>query len=250
MTYLYPHTKKELLMTAMPRILLGTMMALAFGTLPALAANPTFGNNPSSGQSPIVVNDCQFFYRGNLLVGVVDGVRIEYTNESNHTANLIDFLVQSGQRSVLIRDEGKFSPGIEIIHKFRKQTGAAIYSPLFSHPKITCRAEEVHFSDGTTWRYGQTPTASTMAFLQLGAILKNTSAGVTIATVAPGGPFAEAGLNQNDRILSFGGNVVHTISDITLVLSITKAGADSRGQRNSWFSILAGVRYCNVLRGR
>ena len=212
-------------MTAIPRFLLGTMIALAFGTLPSFAATPTFGNNPSSGQSPIVVNDCQFFYRGSILVGVVDGVRIEYTNESNHTANLIDFLVQAGQRSVLIRDEGTFSPGIEIIHKFRKQTGAAIYSPLFSHPKITCRAEEVHFTDGSTWRYGEKTTASTMAFRRLGVILKNTSAGVVIATVAPGGPIAGAGLDQGDRIVSFGGNAVHTISDIKLVLSITQAGA-------------------------
>lgn len=29
-----------------------------------------------------------------------------------------------------------------------------------------------------------------------------------------------------------------------------KLVADSRGQRNSSFSLLAGVRYCNVLRGR
>jgi len=191
----------------------------------AVAADPVFGNSVSSGQSPIMVNDCQFYYRGNLLVGVVDGVRIEYTNESNKTADLIAFLVKSGQHSVIIRDSGKFSPGIEIIHKFRKQTGSAIYSPLFSHPKVTCRAQDVHFVDGTTWRYGETPMASTVTIRRLGLILRNADAGVTIATIAPGGHGEIAGLKQNDLITSFGGNAVHTVEDIKTVLSITQPGA-------------------------
>ncbi len=207
------------------RFMSGLAVLSILGTTWAAAANPVFGNSPSSGQSPIAVNDCQFYYRGNLLVGVVDGVRIEYTNESRHTANLIAFLVKSGQHSVVIRDVGKFSPGVEIVHKFRKQTGAAIYSPLFSHPKVTCRAQEVHFVDGTTWRYGQTPIASTVTIGRLGLILKNADDGVTIATIAPGGPSELAGLKQNDVITSFGGNAVHTVQDIENVLSITQAGA-------------------------
>lgn len=211
-------------MALIARLFFGTfaLSVLCIGSL--FAANPTFGNTLSTGQSPITVNDCQFYYRGNLLVGIVDGVRIEYTNESNTTANLIAFLVKSGEHSVIIRDEGTFSPGVEIIHKFRKQTGAAIFSPLFSHPKVTCRAEEVHFVDGTTWRYGEVPAKSLITVRRLGVILKNTPAGVIIATIAPGGASATAGLAQGDLITQFGGNIVHTVSDINMVLSITNAG--------------------------
>ncbi len=207
------------------RYILGIAILSLLCTASATAAGPVFGNSAADGQSPIMVNDCQFYYRGNLLVGVADGVRIEYTNESHKTANLIAFLVKAGQHSVIIRDAGTFSPGVEIIHKFRKQTGAAVYSPLFSHPKVTCRAQDVHFVDGTTWRYGEVPTASSVTIKRLGLILKNTDGGVTIATIAPGGQGDLAGLKQNDVITSFGGNAVRTVQDIETVLSITQTGA-------------------------
>lgn len=67
--------------------------------------------------------------------------------------------------------------------------------------------------------------ASTVTIRRLGLILRNADAGVTIATIAPGGHGEIAGLKQNDLITSFGGNAVHTVEDIKTVLSITQPGA-------------------------
>lgn len=186
---------------------------------------PVFGNSVNSELPPIVVNDCQFYYRGSLLIGVAAGMRIEYTNESPTSANLIEFLVTDGTRSVLIRDVGKFSPGIEIIHKFPKQTGAYIYSPLFSHPHITCRAQEVHFIDGTTWVYGANAAAASETERSLGVVLEDEPSGVLVEFIAPGGPAARGGMEQGDLILSLGGNTVHSIRDVDTVLSISSTGA-------------------------
>lgn len=186
---------------------------------------PAFGNSINSEMPPVVVNDCQFYYRGNLLVGVAAGMRIEYTNESQTAANLIEFFVTDGTRSVLIRDVGRFSPGVEIIHKFPNQTGAAIYSPLFSHPHITCQAQEVHFVDGTTWVYGASAAAASETEALLGAVLEDRPDGVVVEFIAPDGAGARGGLQQGDDIVSFGGNTVHSIRDIDTVLSITSAGA-------------------------
>lgn len=187
---------------------------------------PSFGNSVNSQLPPIVVNDCQFYYRGNLLVGVAAGMRIEYTNESQTAANLIEFLVTDGTHSVLIRDVGRFSPGIEIIHKFPNQTGAAIYSPLFSHPHIICQAQEVHFVDGTTWVYGASAAAAPETESSLGVVLEDRPDGVVIEFISPDGAAARGGLQQGDHIVSFGGNAVHSIRDIDTVLSITSTGAN------------------------
>lgn len=186
---------------------------------------PTFGNSINSELPPVVVNDCQFYYQGSLLVGVAAGMRIEYTNESRTVADLIEFFVTDGNHSVLIRDVGRFSPGVEIIHKFPKQTGEQIYSPLFSHPHVTCRAQEAHFADGTTWVYGTSAAAASETESSLGVVLEDVSNGVVIEFIAPGGVAARGGLQQGDLILTFGGNAVHSIRDIDTVLSITTSKA-------------------------
>jgi S1-C subfamily serine protease len=186
---------------------------------------PVFGNSTNSQLPPVVVNDCQFYYKGTLLVGVVSGVRIEYTNESSKTANLIEFLISDGRHSVLVRDVGTFSPGVEIIHRFPKQTGQEIYSPLFSHPKVTCRTQQAHFIDGTTWVYGENAAAASETIKSLGVVLEDKPSGVVVEFIAPGGVAANAGLEQGDRIVVFGGNSVRSIRDVDTVLSITPSGA-------------------------
>jgi S1-C subfamily serine protease len=225
--------------SAMLRIVALLALLLGFASAPIAAAHqqsaavvaaanatppPVFGNSVNSEQPPVVVNDCQFYYRGSILIGVAAGMRIEYTNESQTAANLIEFLVTDGTRSVMIRDVGKFSPGVEIIHKFPKQTGTSIYSPLFSHPHITCRAQEVHFVDGTTWVYGAAAAAASKTETSLGVVLEDESNGVTIEFIAPGGASARGGLQQGDLIVTFGGNAVHSIRDVDAVLSITSRG--------------------------
>jgi len=185
---------------------------------------PVFDNSTNSQLPPVVVNDCQFFYKGTLLVGVAAGVRIEYTNESPTTANLIEFLISDGAHSILVRDVGTFSPGVEIIHKFPKQTGQQIYSPLFSHPKVTCRTQQAHFVDGTTWVYGENAAAASETIKSLGIVLEDKPSGVVVEFIAPGGVAANAGLEQGDRIVVFGGNTVRSIRDIDTVLSITASG--------------------------
>jgi hypothetical protein len=84
------------------------------------------------------------------------GIRIQFTNESSKTANVINFAVKSNGDSFIIRDVGTFSSGVEITHKFTNGTGQAFVLPQFVAPKITCRVQSVGFTDGSVWRRGQT----------------------------------------------------------------------------------------------
>ncbi|HLI94482.1 MAG TPA: hypothetical protein VKT72_00160 [Candidatus Baltobacteraceae bacterium] len=118
----------------------------------------------TSGNEPVAINACGPILNGNNtqnLFGVPvasssSGIKIQFTNESPKTANLINFAVKSNGDSFVIRDVGTFSPGIEITHKFTNGSGQAFVLPQFVAPKISCRVQSVGFTDGTVWRRGQT----------------------------------------------------------------------------------------------
>jgi|SRR5579872_1172687 len=77
-----------------------------------------------------------------------DGLRIQYVNRSNKTANRVLFLVDyRGDRERVV-DAGTFSPNVTIDHTFGQFTGDAYLGPK---PNV-CRAVAVRFVDGTFWR--------------------------------------------------------------------------------------------------
>jgi hypothetical protein len=133
------------------------LIAASFITMPAGVHAQT------AGSAPVVINACGPMLNGNNtqnLFGVPvasssSGIKIQFTNESAKTANLINFAVDSNGESFVIRDVGTFSPGIEITHKFTNGSGQAFVLPQLIAPKISCHVQSVGFTDGSVWRRGQ-----------------------------------------------------------------------------------------------
>jgi predicted metalloprotease with PDZ domain len=142
----------------------------------------------------------------NAVLKNVNGIRIEFTDESPKTADLITFSTTSPLGDATIRDVGTFTPGTEIAHNFRQYTSSNVWAPV--NPPLTCAVQAVHFTDGTVWQQG---APSKEVDLLLGLALENDGSSVVVRFVAPGGAGFAAGLKQNDRIVSVGGNAVSSI---------------------------------------
>ena len=124
----------------------------------------------ASSTPPVTINSCgpiidknqtQNYFGVNVPVSTSAGIGIEFVNESKQTATLVNFAVDSNGDQFVIRDVGKFSPGVSIKHQYRNGQGQSFVLPAFIAPKIKCHVASVEFADGTVWRKGQAPTAST-----------------------------------------------------------------------------------------
>jgi hypothetical protein len=120
--------------------------------------------------APVTINSCgpiidknqtQNVFGVNIPVSTSAGIAIEFVNESKQTATLVNFAVDSNSDQFVIRDVGKFSPGVSIKHQYRNGQGQSFVLPAFIAPKIKCHVASVEFADGTVWRKGQAPAAST-----------------------------------------------------------------------------------------
>ncbi len=141
----------------MNKCLFAAAIAALFGAMtPAVFAQ-------GAGTAPVVVNACGPMLNNNntqTLFGVPvasssSGIKIQFTNESSKTANLINFAVNSNGDTFVIRDVGTFSPGVEITHRYTNGAGQAFVLPQFVAPKITCHVQSVTFTDGSEWRRGE-----------------------------------------------------------------------------------------------
>jgi len=122
-----------------------------------------------SNPAPVTINSCgpiidknqtQNYFGINVPVSTSNGISVEFVNESKQTATLVNFAVDSGGETFVIRDVGKFSPGVSIKHQYRNGQGQSFVLPAFIAPNVKCHVASVEFADGTVWRRGQT-TAST-----------------------------------------------------------------------------------------
>lgn len=145
-------------------------LTLSMGTPGPGFADPVAGSAP--GNPPVTINSCGPILDKNsqsTIAGIPipasasTGMQIEFVNESNQTATLVNFNVQSGGDQFVIRDVGTFSPGVSIKHKYRNGAGQAFILPEFIAPKIACDVASVTFADGTVWRKGQAAAAQAPA---------------------------------------------------------------------------------------
>lgn len=189
---------------------------------------------PLSGD-PIEVEDCHIQELGGMLLARTGLLEIEFTNESRVTADLVRFRIKWGEHGVAyIRDQGKFSPGITIKHKFRQGEGRVV-SPIFSHPDLRCSVQSAHFVDGTTWTrpvssVGQPSarptTSSAVPRGYVGAVFEQlTAATVSVRLVIPGSPAFTAGLEQGDVIDAIDGERISLVSDATTLISGSQSGS-------------------------
>jgi hypothetical protein len=115
------------------------------------AANPQAGLQPNV--PPIILDGCKIEYSGGLVFGQTGFLDVEFSNESNVTADLVRIRVQLLDGVTNIRDVGTFTPGISIKHRVRNEAGQVMVFPLFGGKKNAprCTIVMVHFIDGTTW---------------------------------------------------------------------------------------------------
>jgi hypothetical protein len=134
-----------------------------------LLAGAAFG--ASSAQSgaapPVTINSCAPIIHsftqpspmpviaGIPLAQSSSGIAIDFINNADKVANLVNFAVDSNGQRFVIRDVGKFSPGISINHTYRNGAGQAFVLPQFIAPDVTCHVASVRFVDGSVWRPGQ-----------------------------------------------------------------------------------------------
>jgi hypothetical protein len=123
----------------------------------------------ASSAPPVTINSCgpiidknqqQNFLGVSVPVSTSAGIAIEFVNESKQTATLVNFAVDSSGDHFVIRDVGKFSPGISIKHQYRNGQGQSYVLPAFIAPKIKCQVASVEFADGTVWRKGEASAAT------------------------------------------------------------------------------------------
>jgi hypothetical protein len=128
-------------------------------------ADPTLGvpvTPTGAAGPPVEIDECKLLYSGNWVAGQSAGVQMKFTNDSILVADVINFRVTAtGGESGIIRDVGKFSPGIEITHTYKEGNGHMMFAPLFSHPHLECTLASVHFADGSVWQLQSPPPAST-----------------------------------------------------------------------------------------
>ncbi len=143
-----------------------TLAAALQAALPAYVfAQPSLGSpvqGSTGAAAPILINNCQpqiangstQSIAGIPIASNSTGIQIEFTNESQKTADLVNFAVDSNGERFVIRDVGTFSPGVSIKHQYRNGAGQAFVLPQFIAPHVTCRVASVKFTDGTVWRQG------------------------------------------------------------------------------------------------
>jgi hypothetical protein len=174
----------------------------------------TFDSAASAAGStpPVTINSCgpiidknqtQNYFGINVPVSTSAGIGIEFVNESKVTATLVNFAVDSNGDQFVIRDVGKFSPGVSIKHQYRNGQGQSFVLPAFIAPKIKCHVASVEFADGTVWRKGQASAATTgpvTTVPQSASVLTATPARLNIDGVANAVLFL---VSTSERVAAF-----------------------------------------------
>lgn len=185
---------------------------------------------------PVQINSCTPELSGNTqtLFGVPvastsNGIKIQFTNESSKTADLINFGVDSNGQKFVIRDVGTFSPGIEITHRYRNGAGQAFVLPAFISPKFTCRVDSVQFTDGTVWRHGDNPSNPQVA----------ASAGPSKLSVSPSGPIDVAVNGEPQLFLVRSSAAVAAFSERDACSGIANVTLAASGENSATYSVAA-----------
>ena len=137
---------------------------LARALVVALALVPLAGHGQPS-PPPVTINSCQAMldqnpgnagsFLGIPIAAKSDGMAIEFVNESDRVASVVNFDVDSAGSRFVIRDVGSFAPGVSIKHTYRNGSGQGYVLPSIISPKVSCHVGSVKFADGSIWRPGQ-----------------------------------------------------------------------------------------------
>ena len=212
----------------MRHLVLAGFLALA---VPLLAVAPSL----DASQQPVQINGCAPELSGNTqsLFGIPvastsNGIKIQFTNESSKTADLINFGVDSNGQTFVIRDVGTFSPGIEISHRYRNGAGQAFVLPAFISPKFTCKVDSVRFTDGTVWRQGDNLNTQQTAAAP---------AGPSTLSIAPAGPVNVAVNGEPKLFLVQSSAAVAAFSERDACNGIANVTLAASGENSATYSV-------------
>ncbi len=145
-------------------LVLMTCLSSQSSATPAIVADASVPPVTINSCGPILDKNSQTTIAGIPIPAAAStGIAIEFVNESNKPATLVNFDVQSAGDQFVIRDVGTFSPGVSIKHQYRNGQGQAFLLPQFIAPKVSCDVASVTFADGTIWRKGQPASAQPAA---------------------------------------------------------------------------------------
>lgn len=202
-------------------------------------AVPLLGAAPSldTSKHPVQINSCAPELAGGTqsLFGIPvastsNGIKIQFTNESSKTADLINFGVDSNGQTFVIRDVGTFSPGIEITHRYRNGAGQAFVLPAFISPKFKCKVDSVRFTDGTVWRHGDKLKTET-------AQAQTAPVGPSTLSVSPGGPMNVAVNGEPKLFLVQSSAAVAAFSERDACSGIAKVMLAASGENSATYSV-------------
>jgi hypothetical protein len=189
----------------------------------------------AQSQPPVTINSCTVLHGqsgpsigGIQLAQTSSGLHIEFVNESNKTANLVNFAVDANGQHFVIRDVGTFSPGVSIKHDYRNGAGQPFVLPDFISPKISCDVASVRFTDDSTWERGQPAAAAQPAApaLQItanpAALSLNAGAEGELFTVVGHGP---SGFKEIDTCAGIATVSVAATGESTIAYSVRPVAA-------------------------
>lgn len=111
----------------------------------AVAADSDEGTSPA----PITIRSCSTGITASNMLYKTDGnYRIEFVNDDSREVAAVGFVVHLGAQDIFIKDEGTFSPGADVIHRFLNRGGDVATT---ANPAMSCDVRWVRFTDGTEW---------------------------------------------------------------------------------------------------
>ncbi len=165
-------------------------MLLSVLLAPLLAA--ALGNDVAQAPAPPVqLNMCSLLYDNtSSLAAQVSGLAAKFTNNSSKVARVVNIRADINGTSQIIRDEGTFSPGIEIDHRYRVARGQfalpMILNSLFGKPSVRCDVDSVEFTDGTRWPQAGNATSAQATQPSNPSAISVTPATLELRLSAPG----------------------------------------------------------------
>ena len=150
-------------------------------------------------QAPVVVNTCNLIYDKSNPSSTIRGLDVQFTNESQKSASVVNIAADINGTTQIIRDQGSFSPGIEIHHEYR--TGGqqfalpTVLASIFgSKPEVNCSVSSVHFTDGSRWPTQQAAAQANSAAISVSPLSLNLSgagtASARLVLASGGGPLS------------------------------------------------------------
>ncbi len=126
-----------------------TLLALTVLLVSAPSASAAPGD-------PVVINSCNLMYDNSNVTGTINGLDVQFTNNSTQTASVVNIKADINGTTEIIRDQGSFAPGIEIHHRY-KSGGEQFALPVVlqsifgGKPQVACSVNSVQFADGSRW---------------------------------------------------------------------------------------------------